>query len=58
MLQGWIDNYNGPTAVFVGIGKGLLRSMIGDMSATADIIPVDIPVNLMIAVAWFVGLNK
>ena len=54
-FPGWIDNFNGPTALFAAIGKGILRTMIGNFNSTADIIPVDIPVNLMIAVAWATG---
>ena len=34
------------------IGKGLLFTMKGDIKSTADIIPVDIATNAMIAVAW------
>lgn len=58
-FPGWIDNFNGPTALFAAIGKGILRTMLGNLSSTADIIPVDIPVNLMIASAWYCGaVNK
>ncbi|XP_014670154.1 PREDICTED: fatty acyl-CoA reductase 1-like [Priapulus caudatus] len=57
-MPGWIDNYNGPTGIFVGIGKGLLRYMMGSMAATADIIPVDIPVNMMIAIAWQTAVTR
>ncbi len=47
-FPGWIDNFNGPTALFAAIGKGILRTMLGNFNSTADIIPVDIPVNLMV----------
>jgi alcohol-forming fatty acyl-CoA reductase len=57
-FSGWIDNYNGPTALFVACGKGILRTMLGNKNAIADIVPVDIPVNLMIATAWFRGSAK
>jgi fatty acyl-CoA reductase len=57
-FPGWIDNYNGPTALFVACGKGMLRTMLGNKSAIADIVPVDIPVNLMISTAWFRGTNR
>jgi alcohol-forming fatty acyl-CoA reductase len=52
-FPGWIDNFNGPTALFAAMGKGILRTMLGDSNSTADIIPVDIPVNLMIAAGWY-----
>ena len=39
-------------------GKGILRSMKGDSLGVADIIPVDIPVNMMITVAWHTAVFK
>ncbi|KAJ8299133.1 hypothetical protein KUTeg_023193 [Tegillarca granosa] len=57
-LPGWIDNYNGPSGLYIASGKGILRSMKVDHSAVADIIPVDIPVNAMIAVAWHTVVTK
>lgn len=57
-FPGWIDNYNGPTALFAAIGKGILRTMMGNTNSTADIIPVDIPVNLMIVAGWYTGSKK
>ena len=57
-LPGWIDNYNGPTALIAAAGKGILRTMYGNREAVADIIPVDIPVNLMIATAWYRGTKQ
>ena len=32
--------------------------MLGNFNSTADIIPVDIPVNLMIAAGWYTGSKK
>jgi len=55
---GWVDNFNGPTGLLAAIGTGLLRSMKGERSAQADIIPVDIATNLMIAVAWQTAKEK
>lgn len=57
-FPGWIDNFNGPTALFAAIGKGILRTMIGQFNCTADIIPVDVPVNLMIASGWYTGSKR
>ena len=39
-------------------GTGVLRSMLGNHNAIADLIPVDVCVNLMIAVAWFTAKKK
>ncbi|KAK7098167.1 fatty acyl-CoA reductase 1-like [Littorina saxatilis] len=57
-VPGWVDNLNGPTGLLVAIGKGLLRSMLGNFHATADLIPVDIATNAMIAAAWYTGVEK
>ena len=32
--------------------------MLGNFNSTADIIPVDIPVNLMIVAGWYTGAKK
>ena len=45
-------------SVFSQAGKGILRSMKGDFRAVADIIPVDIPVNMVIASAWYTAVTK
>jgi alcohol-forming fatty acyl-CoA reductase len=57
-FPGWIDNFTGPTALFPATGTGILRSMLGNHEAIADIIPVDIPVNLMVAAAWYTNTSK
>lgn len=57
-FPGWIDNYNGPTALFISCGKGVLKAMLGNRNAIADIIPVDQPVNMIIASGWFRGSNR
>ena len=38
--------------LFLQAGKGMLRSMIGDLNAMADIVPVDYSANMMLAIAW------
>ncbi|KAK7486341.1 hypothetical protein BaRGS_00022389 [Batillaria attramentaria] len=57
-VPGWVDNLNGPTGLLVAIGKGLLRCMHGNFHATADVIPVDIATNAMIAVAWYTAVER
>ncbi|KAK3603214.1 hypothetical protein CHS0354_036144 [Potamilus streckersoni] len=57
-IPGWIDNYNGPSGLYIAAGKGILRSMKCDFRGVADIIPVDIPVNMLITVAWYTALTK
>lgn len=52
-FAGWIDNFNGPSGLFIACGMGLLRSMIGKPDAIADIVPVDIVSNVIIAAPWY-----
>jgi len=52
-MPGWIDNVNGPTGLILAVGKGILRTMYNNSSAIADIIPVDMVINLIIAAAWY-----
>jgi len=56
-IPGWIDNYNGPSGLVVATGKGMLRVMLGSNSAIADIVPVDVCVNMMIAIAWHTAMK-
>lgn len=56
-VPGWIDNYNGPSGLIVATSKGLLRTMLGSSNAIADICPVDICVNMMIAIAWHTAIK-
>ncbi|XP_076114354.1 fatty acyl-CoA reductase 1-like isoform X1 [Mytilus galloprovincialis] len=57
-FPGWIDNFNGPSGLYVAAGKGILRYMNCDAMGVADIIPVDIPVNMMITMAWYTAVYK
>jgi fatty acyl-CoA reductase len=57
-LPGWIDNLNGPTGMIVATGKGILRHMLYKSNASADIIPVDAVINLMIALVWFTATQR
>ena len=44
--------YNGPTGVFAGIGKGVLRTVYCMRDSVADMVPVDVCINLLCAIAW------
>nr|XP_012788824.1 unnamed protein product [Sorex araneus] len=55
---GWVDNFNGITGIITAMGKGLLRSMKGTPRAVADIIPVDIVANLILAVGWYTAVHR
>ncbi|KAJ0182959.1 hypothetical protein K1T71_000935 [Dendrolimus kikuchii] len=47
----WLDNMYGPTGVAVGSATGILRTIQCDESVTADIVPVDLVVNCLMAAA-------
>jgi alcohol-forming fatty acyl-CoA reductase len=57
-LPGWVDSLNGPIGVMVGGGKGVIRSMLCDGTLNAEVIPVDIAINGLIAIAWKVATMK
>uniref|UniRef100_V5GSY3 Fatty acyl-CoA reductase n=1 Tax=Anoplophora glabripennis TaxID=217634 RepID=V5GSY3_ANOGL len=57
-LPGWLDNWNGPTGIIAAAGKGVFRSMLGHPDKVADLVPVDMVINLMIAAAWRVGTTR
>ncbi|EFO89929.1 hypothetical protein GCK72_023845 [Caenorhabditis remanei] len=50
-LPGWTDNINGPTGIFTAVGRGVLTNMCGSSESKADIIPVDVVANMIIAAA-------
>uniref|UniRef100_A0A2K5RVA1 Fatty acyl-CoA reductase n=1 Tax=Cebus imitator TaxID=2715852 RepID=A0A2K5RVA1_CEBIM len=46
-FPGWIDNFNGPSVLFIAARKGILRTMRASNSALADLVPVDVVVNMI-----------
>ncbi|XP_031153705.1 fatty acyl-CoA reductase 1 isoform X2 [Sander lucioperca] len=54
-FPGWIDNYNGPSGIFIAAGKGILRTMRASNDAVADLVPVDVVINATLAAAWYSG---
>ncbi|XP_028027134.1 putative fatty acyl-CoA reductase CG5065 [Bombyx mandarina] len=57
-FPGWIENLNGPSGVLVAAGKGLLHFFCCKRSAKADMIPVDIAIDTLIAAAWETAVDK
>ena len=51
-FSGWIDNFNAATGVLAGAGKGILRTAFIKRDCVADIVPVDLCINLMCVLAW------
>ncbi|XP_072047460.1 fatty acyl-CoA reductase 1-like [Amphiura filiformis] len=57
-FPGWIDNFNGPSGLFIATGMGMLRAMIADADAVVDLSPVDYVVNMMIGAGWHTIVHK
>lgn len=57
-LKGWVDNWNGPTGIIAAVGKGIFRTMLCEKEKKADLVPVDIVINLMIVSAWRIASVK
>ena len=56
-IQGWVEGLNGPTGIIAGTYKGILRSLYSKSEASTDIIPVDVVINLMVALVWFMAIK-
>lgn len=57
-FPGWVDNLNGPNALIVATGKGLLRTVKAAPRAVADLIPADTVINLMVSVGWYTAVHR
>lgn len=56
-IKAWINNLYGPTGVCAGAGTGVLRTMHCHPKVNANIVPVDMVVNAMIACGWEIAKN-
>jgi len=52
--------FTGASSVFFFFkaGKGILRTMRASNGAVADLVPVDVVVNMTLAAAWYSGVNR
>lgn len=57
-IVGWVDNLNGPTGLLAGAGKGVLRTLLCHKDLIADLVPVDICINLLISAAWYTAITR
>nr|QGV11529.1 FAR2 [Tetrastichus brontispae] len=57
-VAGWVDNWNGPTGIIAAVGKGFFRTMMCHEDKVADLVPVDIVINLMIVAAWRTATHR
>lgn len=51
-IPGWINNYYGPQGVTAGAMIGLLRTLQCDEKVDANIVPVDMCANGLLAIPW------
>lgn len=51
-VGGWINNVYGPTGYIAGVGIGIIRVGLADLSCKAHLIPADMTINFLIATAW------
>jgi len=54
-FEGWVDNYNGPSGIVALAGSGIMRTLYCKRTCVADMIPVDVCINLMVLLGWEVA---
>ncbi|XP_044260169.1 fatty acyl-CoA reductase 1-like [Tribolium madens] len=52
-IPGWVNNLQGPMGLFVGAGKGIIRSMYMKGDSYADFVPADLAINGMLVASWY-----
>lgn len=57
-FPGWIEGLSGPTGALVTTGQGLLRVMKFKNHCRADVVPVDVAIDNMLAVVWETATDK
>lgn len=57
-VSGWIDSLNGPNGIIAGIMKGIIRTIRMFREKITDIIPVDLCINMMVAIPWYTIVHK
>jgi fatty acyl-CoA reductase len=58
LLQGWVDNFNAATGVVAGVGAGMITQIYGQEKLKADIVPVDLCANAIIALGWSTAMER
>lgn len=57
-VPGYTDNIYGVNGVVAGAGVGIIRILHINDEMKANIVPADLVVNSIIAVAWFTALRR
>ncbi|XP_061438515.1 fatty acyl-CoA reductase 2 isoform X2 [Rhineura floridana] len=55
---GWIDQFSGTSVFIIAAGKGIIRTVKCNTGAVADIIPVDVAINLTLAAGWYTAVHR
>ncbi|XP_072376256.1 putative fatty acyl-CoA reductase CG5065 [Diabrotica undecimpunctata] len=51
-IPGWTNNLQGPAGIFVGAGKGVIRTVYMDSDSYANFAPIDCTVSAIMMYAW------
>jgi len=57
-VPGWVDNFNGPSGMMGGVGKGVLRTHYCRRDCVADFVPVDLCINMICCSAWWTATRR
>lgn len=57
-VSGWTDNMFGPIGIIAGCATGIVRIMHANKKIKAEIVPVDMCVNSLLATAWDISENS
>lgn len=49
---------NGPTGIMIASGKGVMRTMLCDPFGKVNLIPCDMAINVIVTLAWKLGIEK
>ncbi|XP_057672431.1 putative fatty acyl-CoA reductase CG5065 [Diorhabda carinulata] len=52
-VPGWTNNLQGPSGLFVGAGKGVIRTVYMDTSCYANFSPIDCTVSAIMVFSWY-----
>ncbi|KAL4711272.1 hypothetical protein ACJJTC_019113 [Scirpophaga incertulas] len=57
-FPGWVENFNGPSGVVAGTMSGVLCTLECDEAELADLMPVDITADALLAATWETATNR
>ncbi|XP_060823526.1 fatty acyl-CoA reductase 1-like isoform X2 [Bombus pascuorum] len=54
---GWLVPFSGQAGIFVTIGKGIAKVLLGKRDVISDVVPIDYVVDVIMCAAWHVTLH-